>query len=246
MQTINFWHKFHLHGRKVTVVLFALLLFCSHFTYGQLTREINLANSDEKKIKYGFSIGIFSTQYKLKYADVFSTPSFDSVQSINPKRNFGFSLGLIANFRLAEYLDFRVTPKVGFYQNQIEFVYMDRESLTAFTELTRVELPLLFKYKSARRGNTRMYLIAGVNPSIRVSGAKLEEEIDDRIIVQDENFAVEFGFGLDLYYPLFRFSPEIRFSKGLSNILVAGRNDISAGIESLNLNTITLYLQFGD
>lgn len=245
MQTINFWNKFNIHGRKVGVLIIALILFSSHLAFGQLTGEINLPDSDNKNIKYGFSIGLFSTQYKLKYANIFSTPAFDSVQTINPKIKFGFNLGLIANFRLAQFLDFRITPKVGFYESQIEFIYIDREPLTATTELTRVEVPILLKYKSARRGNTRMYLIGGVTPSIRVSGNKKEEDIPDRILVQDENLSIEFGFGLDLYYPLFRFSPEIRFSKGISNILVPD-NDIAAGIEKLNLNTITLYLQFGD
>jgi hypothetical protein len=91
-----------------------------------------------------------------------------------------------------------------------------------------------------------MYFIGGITPSFRVSGNKKEEEIEDRVIIQDNNVSVEFGFGIDLYYPLFRFSPEIRFSKGLTNLIVPAANDVSTGISRLSLNTITLYLQVGD
>ena len=248
MQTFDVWNKLNLHRAKVVIVGMAIFVAFGHNAFAQLEGEVNLPNSDNKKIKYGFSIGIFNSNFKLKHADVFTTPAFDSVQSINPLNNFGFSIGLIANFKLAQYLDFRVTPRVGFYQNEIEIVYTDptREKFIANTDLSRVEIPLLFKYKSARRGNTRMYLIGGVTPGIRVSGSTREEELQERIIVEDESLLIEFGFGLDLYYPLFRFSPEIRFARGINNML--SPNDVAntEGVQSLTLNSVTLYLQFGD
>jgi hypothetical protein len=43
---------------------------------------------------------------------------------------------------------------------------------------------------------------------------------------------------------LFKFSPELRFSKGIGNMLGDGGNDFTQGIQSLNTNTITLYLLF--
>ncbi len=248
MQTFDLRDKFNLCWQKVVIAVVVIVAISGNAVYGQLEGEVNLPNSDNKKIKYGFSIGVFNSNFKLKYDDVFVTPAFDSVQSINPVNKFGFSLGLIANFKLAQYLDFRITPKVGFYQNTIEIVYTDptRETFAANTDLSRVEIPLLLKYKSARRGNTRMYLIGGVTPAIRVSGSKNEEELVDRIIVEDQSLSIEFGFGLDLYYPLFRFSPEIRFSRGINNMLSA--NDIAntEGVQRLTLNSVTLYLQFGD
>ena len=248
MQTFDFWYKFDLSWAKVVIAAAAIFVASGQYTFAQLQGEVNLPNSDNKKIKYGFAIGIFNSNFKLKYDDVFTTPAFDSVQSINAFNKFGFSLGLIANFKLAQYLDFRVAPRVGFYQNEIEIVYTDpdREPFIANTDLSRVEIPLLFKYKSVRRGNTRMYLVGGSTPGIRVSGSTREEELEERIIVEDESLLIEFGFGLDLYYPLFRFSPEIRFSRGINNMLSPNDTANTEGVRSLTLNTVTLYLQFGD
>lgn len=247
MQTINIRYKFNIHRAKIIPVLLLLIMF-SWRGNAQIQGEINLPNSDTKRLKYGFSIGIHSSTFKLKYADVFTTPDWDSVKSINPINSVGFSIALMANFKLEQYADLIITPRIGFYQNIIEFTYTDpnRDVFRANTELTRLEVPFLLKYKSARRGNTRVYLIGGFTPSIRVSGARKEEDLNRRIVVNDENITVDFGFGLDLYYPLFRFSPEIRFSKGLGNLLVPAANDVSTGIKSLSLNTITLFLQVGD
>jgi hypothetical protein len=248
MQTTNIWHKFHLHRTKISFVLCFLAIFLSGELLSQVQGDINLPNSDVKKMKYGFSVGIHGSTFKLKYADIFTAPEFDSVRSIDPINSFGFSIAVIVNFKLAEYLDFKVTPRVGFYQNTIEFTYTDpnTEVFRANTELTRLAVPVLFKYKSQRRGNTRMYVTGGFTPSLRVSGSKKEADLVDRIIVQNENLTVDFGFGIDLYYPLFRFSPEIRFSKGINNLLVPAGNDIAAGIERLSLNTVTLFFQVGD
>lgn len=248
MQTFDFRDKLNLPWAKVVIVVLAIFVASGHHAFAQLQGEVNLPNSDNKKIKYGFSIGLLNSNFKLKYADVFTTPAFDSVQAINALNKFGFSLGLIANFKLAQFLDFRITPRVGFYENEIEIVYTDptREKFVANTQIQRVEIPLLFKYKSVRRGNTRMYVVGGITPGIRVSGSTREEELEDRIIVEDESLLIEFGFGLDLYYPLFRFSPEIRFSRGINNML--SPNDVAntEGVRSLTLNSVTLYLQFGD
>lgn len=248
MQTFDFWNKLNLHRAKVTAAVVAIFLVSVQASFAQLQQSINLPNSDNKRIKYGFLIGILNSNFKLKYDDAFTTPAFDSVQSINALNNFGFSLGLIANFKLAQYLDFRITPRVGFYQNEIEIVYTDptREPFIASTDLSRVEIPLLFKYKSVRRGNVRMYLVGGITPGFRVSGSTREEELEERIILEDESLLIEFGFGLDLFYPLFRFSPEIRFARGINNMLSPNDTANTAGVSSLTLNSVTLYLQFGD
>ena len=248
MQTFDFWYKLNLSWAKVIIIITVIFAASGQHTFAQLQGDVNLPNSDNKRIKYGFSIGVFNSNFKLKYDDVFTTPAFDSVQSINTHNKFGFSLGLIANFKLAQFLDFRITPRVGFYQNEIEIIYTDpeRESFIANTDLSRVEIPLLFKYKSVRRGNTRMYLVGGVTPGIRVSGSTREEELEERIIVEDQSLLVEFGFGFDLYYPLFRFSPEIRFARGINNMLSPDATANTAGVRSLTLNSVTLYLQFGD
>ena len=54
-----------------------------------------------------------------------------------------------------------------------------------------------------------MYMIGGVKPGIEASGKK--DKTKAELEIKGTNLSLEAGFGFDLYYPLFKFSPEIRF-----------------------------------
>jgi hypothetical protein len=107
-----------------------------------------------------------------------------------------------------------------------------------------MDFPLLLKYKSVRRGNYRMYLIGGISPSVRVGGKKDLNTEGDKLTIDDTDLSMEFGFGLDVYYPFFKFSPEIRFSRGLLNNLNSETNFYNKGIDRLTTNSISLFLYF--
>ena len=239
------WHLLHLHWRKTGIVFF-FAFFISLSSIGQDSFQYNLPFSDSKWLHYGFSIGLHTSSFQLKYSDEFVTPEMDSVHSIMPAPAFGFSLGFITDFRLVEQFNIRVLPKVSFYEFPVDFNYTDGRIDKQLIEATFVEIPILIKYKSERHKNFRVYFVGGIAPGLEVSGKKRKEQSDDRLLTQDLNLNVEVGLGIDMYYPLFKFSPEIRFSKGLPNLLKEDQYGYSEGIESLRMNVITLYLQFSD
>lgn len=244
MQAFNIWHKFNLHRRKV-VLLIAIVLFFSSGAFSQRQVGVNNPNYDDRFISYGFLIGIHTSAYQLKYSEEFTTRSLDSLYSVSPRWSAGFSLGFIVNMRLADLLDLRATPKVAFYEHALEYQRLDDPIIEELVETTVVELPILLKLKSERRGNVRMYLVGGVKPGFEASGKNDVESLgDDNLTVKEFNLSLDVGFGLDLYYPLFKFSPEIRFSRGITNMLGSENNEFSAGIDRLNTNTVTLYFLF--
>lgn len=252
MQSGHIWDKFHIHRQKIVLILLLLPLA------GWAQREvIHNKNYDARKaITYGFSIGFHRSMFVRDYSasivdwpdSVYLTnPSLtplDSVHSIVPKWSIGFSLGFIINARLNENMDVRITPKVGFYEYKLEYNYLNADQHVEVEESTVVELPLLFKYKSARRLNTRMYFVGGFTPGFEASGTSDLEENAEFLQIGKFNFSAEIGFGLDIYYPLFKFSPEIRFSKGLVNLLSDKKNDLSVGLDRLSTNVVALYFHF--
>ena len=245
MQTAYLWNKFHLYGPKIVLVL--IVLGACHEGFSQQKRWVqrNNPNYDERKLSYGFLIGLHTSAYQIKYADRFVTPALDTVYSIEPGWSPGFSLGFIVNYRLTDLLDFRVTPKVAFYEHTLRYRYTDETPTEEkLVETTMVELPLLLKYKSERRGNIRMYMVGGVKPGLEASGKKEMENIASNLGITSMNLSLEAGFGFDLYYPLFKFSPEIRFSRGMVNILKNTTNRYGQPLERVNTNNITLYLLF--
>ncbi len=206
--------------------------------------EVNNPRYDERRlVTYGFSFGFHTASLRLKYSDYFTTPAMDSVHSIVPLKKPGFSLGFIVNFRLAPFFDARITPKVTFSEYALQYNYVGRGSAIETIESVGVDFPILFKYKSQRRDNIRMYIIGGITTSIEAAGKN--ELAEDQSLLQLErvNLMADFGFGFDLYYPLFKFSPEIRFAFGLVDI-VGSNNDFTAGISDFKSKTISIYFHF--
>ncbi len=247
MQTTYIWHKLNIRGAKALTIL--LLLSCMALSAGAQSSkrriQINNPGYDDKYFSYGFLIQAHTTSYSLKYSDRFVTDAFDSVLSISPRFSPGFSLGFIINFRLQEFFDLRVTPTVAFNEYVVEYKRVDDPLIKEQVETTVVELPILLKYKSERRGNMRMYLVGGVKPGFEASGKNEIQNIgDDNLKTKTFNFSGEVGVGFDIYYPLFKFSPELRYSRGFVNMLEDPNNDFGQGIESLKTNTISLIFLF--
>lgn len=243
MDSINFWYKFNLLGKKVALFLGVFLIYGS--TLAQTDGEVYNPRYDERKIvTYGFSLAIHTSAYRLKYSDYFTAPEMDSVHSIMPKKRPGFKLGFIVNFKLAQFLDARITPTVSFAEYILEYNYVGGDQHNELVESTGVEFPILFKYKSQRWNNTRMYIIGGITPVIEAAGRSNLEEDLSRLQIETFSTNLELGFGFDLYYPLFKFSPEVRFSYGLNNVLSPTKNDKSAGIDDLRTKSLSFYFHF--
>ncbi len=245
MHPTNFWCLLHLHRNKISAVLI-FFLFLSHQAKSQESIQLNLPFSDDKWLHYGFSIGLHTSTLKLKYSDKFVTHQMDSLHSIMTRNAFGFSLGFITDFRLHDQFNIRILPKVSFYEFGVDYFFTDSTSINQLIESTFIEIPFLLKYKSERHQNFRMYIVGGITPGFEVSGKKRKENSDNKLLTNDFNLSADIGFGVDMYFPLFKFSPEIRLSRGLLNMLRRDNYGYSDGIKDLKTSVVTFYLQFSD
>ncbi len=244
MDTTYIWDQLALHRNKIGFILFLLVLpFASH---GQLFQWARMHNPhyDDRKLTYGFMIGIHTSAYQVKYSDQFVTPKLDTVHSVEGPFSPGFSLGFLVNLRLNEFLDLRLMPKAGFYDHKLTYYYTNGTSAHQFVETTMVEFPLLLKYKSMRRGNVRMYMVGGFTPGIEASGKNDIQSSTDNLAVKKLNLSLDAGMGFDFYFPLFKFSQEIRFSRGLVNMLADDPSAYHVPIKRINTNTISVYFIF--
>ncbi len=244
MQVTNLWRQFALHRNKI------ILVFCLGLapvvSQGQIFKwaRQNNPNYDERLISYGFMIGLHTTAYQVTYSDQFVTAPFDTVHSVMPEFSPGFSLGFLVNYRVNEFLDLRLMPKAGFYTHKLRYTYTDETTRLQFVETTHVEFPILLKYKSMRRGNVRMYMIGGVTPGFELSGKNDIQSSSATLDIRKNNLQLEAGLGFDFYFPLFKFSQEIRFARGISNMLGTDTSIYSDPLKRLNTNTIAVYFIF--
>ncbi|MFM7851433.1 MAG: PorT family protein, partial [Flammeovirgaceae bacterium] len=90
----------------------------------------------------------------------------------------------------------------------------------------------------------RMHMVGGITPAFEASGKSDIGNATGTIPILRRNLSLEAGLGFDFYFPLFKFSPEIRFSRGIVNMLGDDSNYYKDPISRLNSNTIAVYLIF--
>jgi hypothetical protein len=122
---------------------------------------------------------------------------------------------------------------VSFYEREIRYTFKSpAKPISADFQAAIIELPLLIKYKSHRRQNTRFYMVGGLKPSFEV-GAKKRQNRSNLLATKVFNLALDYGIGIDNYYPLFKFSPELRFSLGLTEMLKPQDNLLTQSLSSV-------------
>lgn len=243
MQDTHFWHKLPIQRHQAVILLLVLCSWSTHAQQYKWARQNN-PTYDERKFSYGFMIGLHTSAYQSEYSDNFVSQNLDTVHSVMTPFSPGFSLGFLVNLRFNDNLDLRLLPKAGFYDHKVEYNYTDESRSTQLVETTMVEFPLLLKYKSARRGNVRMYVVGGFTPAIEASGKNDIQSTTETLEIRNTNLSIDIGFGFDFYFPLFKLSQEIRFSKGVTNMLGEGSSSFSEPIRRINTNTISVYFIF--
>lgn len=272
MQATHFWNQLHLRRTKVILLLICFLGFGIRSNAQGLFGLTSTSGSDDKLISYGFFLAGHTSSYQIRYSDAYFTPtatSGDQVYSIYPKYTPGFALGFTGILRFHDQVNLMLTPTISFHEYRVDVNYINPAPTSSplpgnnsgntntdpsnnlgyrteelVNEATMVSLPLLFKYRSQRFNNTRMYFLGGGSYQFRT---KSQEEANlDPIVTTGRDFTLEMGMGFEVYFRFFKFAPEIRFSHGLNNLYVPEKTDPLYGdvISAIRRKNITIYLNF--
>lgn len=244
MDTAHLRRRVDLHWSKALVAAFFVLLI-----HGQSVAQGNykyvvkhLERYDDKPVHYGFFFAAPVTRFNVGYSPAFV--SSDSAYRIYSPNKGSFRVGFVVNAFLNDRFDLRLTPAVSLFSREVKYDYPGGTQKTETRESTWVDLPLLLKYKSERRNNSRMYLLAGGAFSVETNVRRKENVAASRLSTGTMDFAVEYGVGFEQFFEYFKFAPELRFSHGLKNLYRPSTNAAGIGINRLTSHTVTLYLNF--
>lgn len=206
--------------KKILAITVLLTGLCSHAQFGTnvFGRDpiINLENFDKQRVHWGYFLGFNSYGFKFDYIN---PQEVDIVE----KSTTGFNVGLVGNLRIFEYLDLRFEPGLYYTQRNLTFPGFDNE-FDALREVksTYIHFPLLLKFSSKRTGNVRPYLVGGLSRSLNLSSNEqiLDDNMQGRFRMKRWTNNYELGFGIDLYFEYFKFSPSIRGVFGLDDELI--------------------------
>jgi len=207
---------------KKLLLLYILLLsgFCTQAQFGTnvfgKNPITNLENFDKQRVHWGYFLGFNNFDYKFEYIN---TPP----QDIQVKSVTGFNVGLVGNLRLFEYLDLRFEPGLYYAQRDLTYTHTD-DPVDRLRQVksTYIHFPLLLKFSALRTGNVRPYLVGGFSRSLNLASNEKAQEDNAAGIFRTKRWAnnYEVGFGVDLYFEYFKFSPSIRGVFGLEDELI--------------------------
>ena len=263
MATSHFRHQLHLHGAQLKrLALLGLLVllaptvavaqhkFSTRVNRGKngIVKSItvrNLPAYDQRWFHPGMYVSFSASRFIIEQsASYIKNRNITANSIISPSLGVGF----IGDARLGgpgSPFILRFAPGVNFLTRKVEFKphgYPSPDSIVnQEVTSTVVQFPILIKYQSDRRRNSRVYMIAGISPSITASNRR-SDPLRNQLRTLDSDLTLEYGVGLDLFYPLFKLAPELRFSHGLRNLLVDHNDVFSRSLQSVSTNSVTLYI----
>jgi|GEM_PF-95599 len=178
----------------------------------------------------------------------------------------GFTVGGVINLRMNKVIDFRFTPGMTLGSRQLKYTanidsFIKRQDVGAklypglayeqymTTPSAYIDLPVGFRYKGYRTGNLRPYIYLGAAYRRDLESKRISESV---LHLNRNGYYAEVAFGLDTYFPYFRFTGEFKYSCGLNN-LVRHDADVNSSnplpyygyiLKSLKSNIFTLIFYF--
>lgn len=244
MQTINIWHKYHIHCRKITICLLFFLL--PTFVFSQRNVMENDLKFARKPYHFGIHLATNISDFKIKQNALFATS--DSILAIKSKYGIGFEIGALCSYHINKYLELRTLPTFTFANKQLNYQFNDGAAPVK-KEIPQIwfDIPLELKFKSEPLGNIKLYLVAGLKYGYDM-GTKFQARKDPSKQIPKQSphdFAVNYGAGIEIHFPLFILSPEFKVSNSILNIhKYDGTLEYSKYIKGLYNRAFTFSLNF--
>ncbi|HOY12199.1 MAG TPA: outer membrane beta-barrel protein [Saprospiraceae bacterium] len=229
-----------LFGYKI--VFTAVSLFCFTMTMqGQFSARdnVNYLDFQSKRYYFGMSFGANFSKFRVIQSNALITN--EQLQIVESAPQGGFNIHLISNLKMGEYFDFRFNPGFAFMYRSLIYNNSAKKEI----ESVYFETPFNIRFKSAPYKDKRAFVMAGVKYGYDVASNSKSRRSENLIKLSPHDFQWEAGIGVQLYYPFFIFSPEIKISRGLGNSLIYNRNlPESIVLDKINSSIVTISFNF--
>ena len=224
-------------------LLFGFFILISAAFFAQRERVDNLPTFDEKKLRYGFYLGVNQNDFKLNLKNS-SIPN----ANITVEPTAGFNVGLIADVRLHKNLNLRLEPGLVSNSKNIYFNHLaTKQDSVREIGSTYLHVPLLLKFSTDRYKNIRPYILGGVSYDYNFSSneANQDDNSAGQFRMKTHNFMYEVGLGVDIYLYFFKFSPSIRGVFAINNEIKYDKDSNSQWTAPVNfMGTRGVFLNF--
>jgi len=229
--------------KKTQIALLGFFLLFSVSIFSQRDRVENLPSFDEKKLHFGFYLGLNQNDFKLDY----KTNNYANA-TISVSATSGFNVGLIADLRLHKNINLRFEPGLISNSKTLSYDYIDtkKDSIREIGS-TYLHIPIVLKLSTNRMDNVRPYVLAGVSYDYNFSSNErnANDNSGGEFRMKTHNFMYELGIGIDIYLNYFKFSPSVRGVFAMNNELKYDADSNSQWTSPINfLGTRGIFLNF--
>lgn len=206
---------------KLKIFLFFILFMISASVFAQHRNLQNQPYVDRRPFHIGFTLGIHTQDLILTqsgYVNENEEVWFSEIPNYSP----GLTIGIIGDAYINGYTNLRVIPTI--LLGEKNFVFKEQVSGKEYSTSIRnnyISIPFHLKVSANRTNNFRPYMILGGYGSVELASKK-----NLAVLLKPYDFGIEFGLGCDLYLPMFKLAPELKFSFGLIDIIENDRTDL--------------------
>lgn len=224
--------------------VFFLFAFCFIFTaVGQRRKVENLPTFDDRKLHYGFYLGLNKNDFKLNLRN----SNYPNAE-ITVEPTAGFNVGLIADLRLHKNVNLRFEPGLISNSKRIYFKHLNtpRDSVREIGS-TYLHIPIVLKFSTDKYRNIRPYVLGGISYDHNFSSNERNQDDNSsgQFRMRTSNFMYEVGLGVDIYLSFFKFSPSIRGVFAINNEIIYDKDANSQWTSPVNfMGTRGIFLNF--
>ena len=208
--------------KRIILFSFLTISFLS-LSWGQGAYNKSLFNflyHQQKPYYFGISLGLNNNNFTLNKSSYFIEN--DSVSVVEPTGGYGLHVQMILNLKIGQSFDFRLLPGFSFADRRIDYTssFSQENDTRKRIESVFIEAPFLIRYKSNPYQDMRMFAVTGVKYTYDVNNNSRARNNQSLIKISPHDFQFELGAGMQFFFPYFIFSPELKVSTGIGNVLL--------------------------
>lgn len=210
----------HIHGLKSLILCLLLIAPFSGSAQRNARDNYNFSSFNRRPYYFGIALAYKNSNFTLEKTDRFILN--DSFRVAETIRGSGLTASVITNFKIGDHFDIRLLPSISLISRKFEFTPV-QDGLpvqSSNVESVLAEMPVLLRYKSAPYKDKRLFVIGGFKYGYDVASNSKINRKRQLIRLSPHDFSLELGAGIQFFLPYIIFSPEIKFSQGIDNILI--------------------------
>ena len=196
------------------IILFLIVIF----GFVSANAQLNYIAKGNQLIYFGMALAGTMTDYTVVRRPKLNALNTDSIILVETEFGGGFDIGIVTNLQFHKYIDLRFVPALSMNEKKIIFTDINNKMTVKKITSTSLSFPLTLRYKSKPIKDFRFFVLGGLRYNLDLNALANVKNNENQILISPHDFGGEMGFGFQVFFPTFVFSPEIKVFHSFADI----------------------------